>query len=115
MLGLCQDNEADYSSLCDYVSASAETSPDLLSDGYDLESLMADEGNTYSSVTLAHHINNLRVQVRRKTFGNNWGGLSLPADETCQLCKTNFISRNNILSDNNIQKDYLIKLRRFII
>ena len=115
MLGLNGDIDAETDMSEENVIASVQTPFSFSSDDDNDVSIIPAEGNVFSSANLSHSIHHMSVQVRRKVFGYNWGSLNLSSYTEIQLRNIGFVSQNEFPTNCHIQKDYLIRLRKFII
>lgn len=113
MLGVSGEADA-YTAQTDVIE-SVESQPSFSTDYDELESIEPGEANVFSSVSLVKHMHNVRVQVRRKCFGNAWGGLALSVTDAERRMFGGRYAANNANSINQPRKEYFISLRKFII
>ena len=115
MSGVGSDAECDMQITESDTELSAATEY-VLSTDYDVEEVFSsDEGNIFSSLSTTHNMRNPRVNIRRKCGSNGWDFIAsdfylIPR----QVNSLQFVacSTHKLYYDS---KDYLIRLRKFII
>lgn len=114
MLGV-SGNADNYTAQNNDVIESVESQYSFSSDYDGDECVMPTEGNVFSSVNLSQYVHQMRVQVRRKCFGNAWGGFAATTSSTERLMYSSCYTHNRTNDLNQPRKDYFISLRKFII